>query len=89
MGVIGVIVASVLNMFIFKSSMFHMVISVVGLLVFAGLTAYDTQRLKNMYFQIAGNARAMAVATTFGALSLYLDFVNMFQFLLAIMSGRD
>ena len=66
-----------------------MVISVVGLLVFAGLTAYDTQRLKNMYFQIAGNARAMAVATTFGALSLYLDFVNMFQFLLAIMSCRD
>ena len=89
MGVVGIIVASILNMLIFQSSMMHMVISVVGLLVFAGLTAYDTQRLKNMYFQIAGNARAMAVATTFGALSLYLDFVNMFQFLLAIMSGRD
>ena len=89
MGVVGIIVASILNMLIFQSSMMHMVISVVGLLVFAGLTAYDTQRLKNMYFQIAGNARALAVATTYGALSLYLDFVNMFQFLLAIMSGRD
>ena len=71
------------------SSMMHMVISVVGLLLFAGLTAFDTQRLKNMYFQLAGDARAMAVATTYGALSLYLDFVNMFQFMLAIMSGRD
>ena len=89
MGVIGIIVASLLNMFIFKSSMMHMVISVVGLLIFAGLTAFDTQRLKNMYFQLVGNSRAMAVATTYGALSLYLDFVNMFQFLLAIMSGRD
>ncbi|MBA27336.1 MAG: hypothetical protein CME95_00965 [Hyphomonadaceae bacterium] len=89
MGVVGIIVASILNMLIFQSSMMHMVISVVGLLIFAGLTAYDTQRLKNMYFQIAGDARAMAVATTYGALSLYLDFVNMFQFLLAIMSGRD
>ena len=89
MGVVGIIVASILNMLIFQSSMMHMVISVVGLLIFAGLTAYDTQRLQNMYFQIAGDARAMAVATTYGALSLYLDFVNMFQFLLAIMSGRD
>lgn len=89
MGVIGIIVASILNMFIFQSSMMHMVISVVGLLLFAGLTAFDTQRLKNMYFQLVGDSRAMAVATTYGALSLYLDFVNMFQFLLAIMSGRE
>ena len=89
MGVVGIIVASILNMLIFQSGMMHMIISVVGLLLFAGLTAYDTQRLKTMYFQIAGNTRAIAVATTYGALSLYLDFVNMFQFLLAIMSGRD
>lgn len=89
MGVVGIIIASILNMLIFQSSMFHMIISVGGLLLFAGLTAYDTQRLKNMYFQIAGDTRALAVATTYGALSLYLDFVNMFQFLLAIMSGRD
>ncbi|MBD3770195.1 MAG: Bax inhibitor-1/YccA family protein [Rhodobacterales bacterium] len=89
MGVVGIIVASLLNMFIFKSSMFHMVISVVGLLLFAGLTAWDTQRLKNMYFQIEGNVRAISVATTYGALSLYLDFINMFQFLLSIMSPRN
>lgn len=89
MGVIGIIVASILNMFIFQSSMMHMVISVAGLLLFAGLTAFDTQRLKRMYFQLVGDSRALAVATTYGALSLYLDFVNMFQFLLAIMSSRD
>ena len=88
MGVVGIIVASILNMFIFQSPAMHLVISVIGLLLFAGLTAYDTQRLKTMYFQIAGDARAMSVATTYGALSLYLDFVNMFQFLLALMS-RD
>ena len=88
MGVIGIIVASLLNMFFFKSTMMHMIISVLGLLIFAGLTAFDTQRLKNMYFQLIGDSRAMAVATTYGALSLYLDFVNMFQFMLAIMSGN-
>ena len=78
----------VVNMFL-GNGMLALIISVIGVLIFSALIAYDTQRLKNMYFQIAGNARAMAVATTFGALSLYLDFVNMFQFLLAIMSGRD
>ncbi|HPE48656.1 MAG TPA: Bax inhibitor-1/YccA family protein [Hyphomonas sp.] len=88
MGVIGIIVASILNMFLFKSSMMSLVISVIGLLLFAGLTAWDTQRLKNMYFAIEGNARAISVATTYGALSLYLDFVNMFQFILSLMSRR-
>lgn len=86
MGLIGVIVAMVINMFV-ASSVFSFAISVIGLLVFAGLTAYDTQRLKEMYFQISGNARAMSVATTYGALSLYLNFVNMFQFILALMSN--
>lgn len=88
MGVVGIIVASLLNMFLFKSSMMSLVISVIGLLLFAGLTAWDTQRLKNMYFAIEGNARAMAVASTYGALSLYLDFINMFQFILSLMSRR-
>ena len=86
MALIGVIVAMVINMFI-ASSMLSLAISVIGLLVFAGLTAYDTQRLKEMYFQIGGNARAVSVATTYGALSLYLNFVNMFQFILALMSS--
>ncbi|MEN0079649.1 MAG: Bax inhibitor-1/YccA family protein, partial [Pseudomonadota bacterium] len=87
MGVIGLIVVSLLNMFIFQSPVMHTVISVVGLLLFAGLTAYDTQRLKESYFAIMGNARAMSVATTFGALSLYINFVNMFQFILSLMSS--
>lgn len=88
MGVIGIIVASILNMFLFQSPMMHTIISVVGLLLFAGLTAFDTQRLKRMYGQIAGDTRAISVATTYGALSLYLNFVNMFQFLLSMMSDR-
>jgi FtsH-binding integral membrane protein len=88
MGVIGLIIASVINMFV-QSSMFSFIISVGGVLIFAGLTAYDTQRLKEMYFQIGGNVRAMSVATTYGALSLYLNFINMFQFILALMSSRD
>ena len=86
MGVVGIIIAMIINMFI-ASSMFSMIISVGGVLIFAGLTAYDTQRLKEMYFQIGGNTRAMSVATTYGALSLYLNFVNMFQFILALMSS--
>lgn len=86
MGLIGVIIAMVINMFI-QSSMFSFIISCAGVLVFAGLTAYDTQRLKEMYFQVGGNARAMSVATTYGALSLYLNFINMFQFILSLMSS--
>ena len=87
MGLIGVIIAMVVNMFV-QSSMLGLIVSAVGVLIFAGLTAYDTQRLKEMYFQISGNTRAMAVATTYGALSLYLNFINMFQMLLSLMS-RD
>jgi hypothetical protein len=86
MGLIGVIIAMVINIFL-QSSMMSFIISIAGVLVFAGLTAYDTQRLKEMYFQIGGNARAMSVATTFGALSLYLNFINMFQFILSLMSS--
>ena len=86
MGIIGVIAASILNMFI-ASSMLSLAISVIGLLLFAGLTAYDTQRLKHTYYAIQGNVRAMSVATTWGALSLYLNFINMFQFILSLMSS--
>jgi hypothetical protein len=88
MGVIGIIIASIVNMFV-QSSVLSYAISVIGVLVFAGLTAWDTQRLKFMYYQIAGDARAMAVATTYGALSLYLDFINMFLFILRLMSPRN
>ncbi|KQM98814.1 MULTISPECIES: Bax inhibitor-1/YccA family protein [unclassified Sphingomonas] len=86
MGVVGLIVASLLNLF-FQSGMLSLVISGVGVLLFAGLTAYDTQRIKNMYYQVAGTDFA-GKAVILGALSLYLDFVNMFQFLLSFMGGN-
>ena len=60
----------------------------IGVLIFAGLTAYDTQRLKMTYYQLGGDQAAMGVATNYGALSLYLDFLNMFLFLLRIFGGR-
>jgi uncharacterized protein len=88
MGVIGLVVASVVNMFV-QSSMMGFVISLLGVLVFAGLTAFDTQRLKHEYYTLEGDQRAMSVATNWGALSLYLNFVNLFQFILALMSGRS
>ncbi len=88
MGVIGLIIASVVNIFI-QSSMLSFVISVIGVLVFAGLVAFDTQRLKNMYYQLGGDQRAMSVATTYGALSLYINFINLFQFILSLMSPRN
>jgi FtsH-binding integral membrane protein len=88
MGLIGVIVASIVNMFV-QSGPLGFIITVAGLLVFAGLTAFDTQRLKYSYYELQGNVRGMAVATTFGALSLYLNFVNMFQLLLSLMSSNN
>jgi FtsH-binding integral membrane protein len=68
--------------------MMHFVISGLGVMIFAGLIAYDTQRLKMTYYQLGGDQTAMGVATNFGALSLYLDFINLFQFLLAFMGGN-
>jgi len=88
MGVIGLIIAMVVNMFI-ASSALSFAISVIGVLVFAGLTAFDTQRLKFMYYQVGGDARAASVTTTFGALSLYINFVNLFQFILSLLSPRN
>ena len=86
MGVIGLLVAMVLNIFL-GSSTLNLVISAVGVLIFAGLTAYDTQRIKSLYFQVAGSDM-MGKTAIMGALSLYLDFVNMFQFLLSLMGGN-
>jgi uncharacterized protein len=86
MGVIGLIIAMVVNMFI-ASSALSFAISVIGVLVFAGLTAFDTQRLKFQYYALGGDQRSMSVATTYGALSLYINFVNLFQFILSLMGG--
>ena len=88
MAVFGLIAAMIINMFI-ASSMMSFFISIGGVLIFAGLTAFDTQRLKFQYYELGGNERAMSVATTYGALSLYINFINMFQFILALMSGGD
>ena len=87
MGVIGLLVAMVINMFV-GSTALQFAISAIGVLIFAGLTAYDTQRLKMMYYQVAGTDFA-GKAIVLGALSLYLDFINMFQFLLSFMGQRD
>ena len=86
-GLFGLIIASLVSMF-FHSAMFEFIISVVGVLIFAGLIAYDTQRLKMTYYQLGGDQASMAVATNYGALSLYLDFLNLFLFLLRLMGGR-
>ena len=90
MGVIGLIVASIVNIFL-ASSMFAMAISVLGVLIFAGLTAYDTQRIKNDYLQMAhtGDQELLGKAAIMGALSLYLDFINMFMMLLSLFGNRE
>ena len=86
MGVVGLIVAMLLNLWL-QSSALQLAISAIGVLLFAGLTAYDTQRIKSMYFQVAGSDMQGKVVIM-GALSLYLDFINMFQFLLYFMGDR-
>ena len=87
MGVIGLVIAMIVNMFL-RSEMIYLIISGIGVLIFAGLIAYDTQRLKMTYYALGGDQQGMAVATGLGALSLFINFVNLFQFLLAFMGGR-
>ncbi len=87
MGLIGILIAMVVNMFL-QSSGLNMAISILGVLIFAGLTAWDTQRLKTQYYELAGTEFA-GKAVVLGALSLYLDFINMFQFLLSFLGNRD
>ncbi|MEJ0067190.1 MAG: Bax inhibitor-1/YccA family protein [Caulobacteraceae bacterium] len=86
MGLWGLIFAS-LATFFFHSAALVFVINLVGVGIFAGLIAYDTQRMKMTYYQLGGDQSAMSVATSYGALSLYLDFVNLFRFLLYFMGG--
>ena len=87
MGVIGLVIASIVNIFM-QSGVMYLIISGLGVLIFSGLIAYDTQRLKMTYYALGGNQEAMGVATGFGALSLFINFVNLFQFLLAFMGGN-
>jgi FtsH-binding integral membrane protein len=87
MGLIGIVIASIVNIFIASSAM-HFVISIVGVLVFTGLTAYDTQKIKEMYDAVDGSDVAGKKAIM-GALSLYLDFINLFMMLLHLFGNRE
>jgi hypothetical protein len=87
MGVIGLVIAMVVNMFL-GSSMLQLGISVIGVLIFAGLTAYDTQQIKLMYYEADGEEVATK-KSIMGALKLYLDFLNMFIFLMHILGNRN
>jgi FtsH-binding integral membrane protein len=86
MGLVGLIVASVVNLF-WMNDTFSLVIAAVGVLIFAGLTAYDTQKIKSLYFQLPG--AELGKAAVMGALTLYLDFINMFLFLLRFLGSRE
>ena len=87
MGLIGIIIASVVNIFL-ASSALQFAVSVIGVLVFAGLTAYDTQQIKEMYYE--GDSTAVAGRKAIGgALRLYLDFINLFLMLLSLFGSRE
>ena len=90
MGLIGLIVASIVNIFL-GSGIMSLVISVIGVLIFAGLTAYDTQKIKNDYIEHAryGDSEWLGKSAIMGALNLYLDFINMFMFLLQFLGNRE
>jgi uncharacterized protein len=88
MGLFGIIIASLVNIFL-ASTMMQFIISVVGVLVFAGLTAYDTQRLKSEYVYGAMEGEVMERSAIMGALTLYLDFLNLFTMLLSLLGNRN
>ncbi|MDH5453896.1 MAG: Bax inhibitor-1/YccA family protein, partial [Paracoccaceae bacterium] len=90
MGVIGLLVASIVNIFL-GSGVVQLAISAIGVLIFAGLTAYDTQRIKTDYIAHAqhGDAEWLGKSAIMGALNLYLDFINMFMFLLQFLGNRE
>jgi FtsH-binding integral membrane protein len=87
MGVIGLVIAMLVNMFLHSSAL-DFAVSVIGVLIFSGLTAFKTQQIKWSYYQLGGDARALAVGTTYAALSLYITFINLFLFVLRILGGR-
>tara|TARA_R110000737_G_scaffold350117_2_gene388183 strand:- start:511 stop:1323 length:813 start_codon:yes stop_codon:yes gene_type:complete len=90
MGVIGLLVASVVNIFL-ASAALQFAVSAIGVLIFAGLTAYDTQDIKNTYIQMAqsGDREWLGKSAIMGALRLYMDFINMFMFLLQLFGNRN
>ena len=86
MGLFGIIIASIVNMFM-QSGMMHYIISILGVLIFVGLTAYDTQKIKNMYL-VSDSGEVMGKKAVMGALTLYLDFINLFIMLLRLFGQR-
>ncbi len=88
MALIGLIIATVVNIFM-ESSALEMILSYVGVLIFVGLTAYDTQKIKNMFLMAPDASSTMQKYALLGALMLYLDFINLFLYLLRIFGKRD
>lgn len=87
MGLIGIIIASIVNLFL-QSSAMQYAISVLTVIIFTGLTAYDVQKIKSLYYQFSGHAEAISKAATMGALTLYMDFINMFIAILRLFGER-
>ena len=88
MGVIGLLIAMVVNIFL-QSSAMQFVISVIGVLVFVGLTAFDTQRIKNDFIEYRMEGGLATKTAVMGAVSLYILFINIFQFLLMLLGNRE
>ena len=88
MGVVGIVVASIINMFI-GSPLMDYIISIIGVLVFTGLTAYDVQKIKKIGIQIDQGSETAQKMMVLGALTLYLDFINLFLMLLRLFGNRD
>ena len=88
MGLIGIIIASIVNFFI-GSSFMHYIISIIGVLVFTGLTAYDVQKIKNIGSQVKEGSESAQKLMIMGALTLYLDFINLFLMMLRLFGNRD
>lgn len=88
MGLIGIIIAAIVNIFLASTAM-QFAISVLGVLIFAGLTAYDTQRIKDDYYEFRHDGEMAAKASVFGALALYQDFVGLFMNLLTLFGDRE
>ncbi|MEX0583997.1 MAG: Bax inhibitor-1/YccA family protein [Sneathiella sp.] len=87
MGLIGIIIASVVNIFL-ASSMLHFVVSVLGVLIFTGLTAFDTQRIKSEYYH-GHSQEVLEKGAIMGAVSMYLNFLNLFMFMLSLLGNRN
>jgi FtsH-binding integral membrane protein len=87
MGVFGIIIASLINMFM-QSTGLQFAISALGVVIFTGLTAYDTQKLKEVYYMAGGNSDSVGKAAIMGALTLYLDFINLMMMLIRFLGDR-